>query len=146
MNNNKKHTLKEVLEGSAFTKVCAILRENDYTYTHDGGYDSFSPDESEVIKNALMQEPEKENMVGQAEAMPVQGQTPLLATRSMIPSPAPKASLSCTSLQPPPPPDQTPRRQASASKPFSQKRRVNPSKRKVDSLHELLPINNGRNR
>lgn len=60
MNNNKKLTLKEVLEGSAFTKVCAILRENDYTYTHDGGYDSFSPDEIEVIKNALMQEPEKE--------------------------------------------------------------------------------------
>ena len=58
--NNIK-TLKEVLEGSALSKVCAILRENDYTYTHDdGGYRTFSPDEIELIKDSLMKESSQE--------------------------------------------------------------------------------------
>ena len=52
--------LEEVLSGTAFTKVCAILRENDYTYTHNGGYDTFSPDDIEIIKKSLMQESQKE--------------------------------------------------------------------------------------
>jgi len=60
MYNNKKLSVKEVIEGSAFTKVCSILRENDYAYTHDSGYYNFSPEEIEIIKNALMKEPEKE--------------------------------------------------------------------------------------
>lgn len=60
MNNRKKLSLKEVVEGSAFMKVCAILKENDYTYTHDGGYYNFTPKEIEIIKEALMKESAKD--------------------------------------------------------------------------------------
>ena len=60
MSNRKKYSLQEVVEGSAFLKVCAILRENDYIYTHDSGYYNFTPDEVEVIQNALMKESSKD--------------------------------------------------------------------------------------
>lgn len=52
--------LEEVLKSNAFTKVCAILRENDYTYTHNGGYAIFNSNEIELIKKSLLQESEKE--------------------------------------------------------------------------------------
>lgn len=59
--DNNSEALKEVLEGSALKKICAILRENDYTYTHDdGGYREFSPSDIEVIKDSLMREPSQE--------------------------------------------------------------------------------------
>lgn len=60
MSNRKKYSLQEVVGGSVFLKVCAILRENDYIYTHDSGYYNFTPDEVEVIQNALMKESSKD--------------------------------------------------------------------------------------
>ncbi len=66
MNKKDKLTVGDIVKGSAFEKVCAILRENDYTYTHDdGGYYNFTPEEIEIIKEALMKEPEKEREYAQ---------------------------------------------------------------------------------
>lgn len=66
MNKKQKMSVSDIVKGSAFMKVCAILRENDYTYTHDdGGYDNFAPEEIEIIKTSLMQESEKEREYAQ---------------------------------------------------------------------------------
>lgn len=67
MKRNSNLTLSEVLNGSVFQKVCAILRENDYSYTHDDdcGYDNFSPSDIKIITESLMQESDIEREYAQ---------------------------------------------------------------------------------
>jgi hypothetical protein len=61
MNKKDKLSVTDVVKGSAYDKVRAILRENDYTSTHDdGGCYNFTQEEIAVITDALMKHSSKE--------------------------------------------------------------------------------------